>query len=1756
MARDGRASAEKAAVVITVVEDAVPEVSLTCEADKANPSATFACTGVISAAQATPGAGATFAFSLVEGSLSETAQLLYALDGNLEDPSGYPTVTTTAGGAFTATVFYKLEAGSLIPGASYALSLEATLPGRAPGGAVTPVFSANEAPTNTLVVVSPERGETPTVAFDVEATNCADVDLPLTYSFSHACSKSGGACDDLGGEYTALAETSFAARADAPLQSDLLLPAGYGTRGGEGDILVLVAYCYDALGAKGRAQKDAAISSPPKETQKAVAVANAETWIAESNATGDLDGVLRAIALTQSFLDEDLSERRRLDTCDPGFYGGDCSLNATEWRAQLDVQTTLFDGLDAVTAGQVKTPQANEAQAGALGSLASERNGALADGGTALRALGSARALAADGAATGAADDVPGTLVSVVAAVLGRAEVTEDFGPVVAATLDGLGEASLYGAGEGEAPKTVERDGFGYGARRVAAGAAAAAADLSSPGGAKAQLGGAAACGATAGESVDAVLATYDVSPREAPADGPPVSDVSRFTLHAVAAAEGRRARRRTRRRLDEACGGEKLVLEFPHGGPEGVALANPTPEVWNQTVTCELGEPYVVKNATCPFSGATLSFACNGTAESYEVECTKTAVAACGKYADGAGGWTTGLEDCEATVTENGTSCACDGSVADEDGDYAVLSNEEIYLDYVKSAFADPLDPDLIRQNELILSTLAVLTGLCLIAMAIGVYFDRVDERAYQSYKAFDGGPPAPDQRPPSVFFQDELDDGSDVDADDDFDDAAALRRRRAAGLASAAGAPPAAEAPPPKKRSFRFSLSRENADSVKSTYSEGSVKSALSGGATKGREGRHRMLTRIDKLEQSMLLRRGASWRSARDLDGLESETTGSRVAVGRRIAAIEQHQLLLQGAMPEYLTRLSRVQERNFDVDAAAPPTDEGACEALASERKWKKHFTLLKLSWKLLKTDHTLFNIFFVYRRHAPRWHRAILAYVSLVLIFWAEAVAAWYTNPYGVCESTKNEGSCENVDSPMGLFKQRGLCVWDPKETCEREPCDDCRFRELSYTEEALANSWEAFSCVLIAIPAILLFQYILNRYIMAPVRKEDRFWSAEARKAGESALHALGAAATRSEAEGAADGRARPVVSVGTRLLVNLGQLDEDGQSVAGTDTLELLSAPLLREVGDEHGLTDWYARCACVPTMRLILDRKRELADALEACDASQADRKQALEFLSDKLDHDWHCDRSNFPEKVTSQLIVSLRLARRYEARYVNHDNALRRSTAIYQLLLAQHLDHQLERHVYKRSMDMDLERELDLPARPVSLDAKVLGLLAGLVLFVGPIYFMLFYGRLMGVKETWQWWKVAMLAIGLIVFVVEPSRILFLNFILPKVLIPKMSHFSDPCAIPVPYRTPLPVYPADLVDQKHIVTTFKTARCPIPKRLRRQRSSLLAEHGEELTKTLERPLVRQDRLGALPRSIETARWRRDADARARVAAAEFQDAYKNDARSADHARVNELHRSGHARLWTDDFLFRLRDDLDFRPPVLYAVVLFGAYALAYLPGEVEEIVIEEGMNFIIMFGMGVVDLFLGFAGLRTFQAVWLLYVVAFGAAILVLALGPSALRTTGAAGKGLVASLRPKTEGADLEVQGATGVSQLQQALLLLYDSDDDLDDDDDDGASDDDDKAGLVPDFGERGGADYEDSDTDDERSMFRRQPSLAPSAVDSVEGSIAFDAASVAGSLASRPSSTRGGSAPPRRARFAERPASPFDAASEDSFESA
>ena len=51
----------------------------------------------------------------------------------------------------------------------------------------------------------------------------------------------------------------------------------------------------------------------------------------------------------------------------------------------------------------------------------------------------------------------------------------------------------------------------------------------------------------------------------------------------------------------------------------------------------------------------------------------------------------------------DGSTNCECPNY--DEDGDdYAALSSEEIYQDYVERFFRDPLDPDLVTGNTLIL--------------------------------------------------------------------------------------------------------------------------------------------------------------------------------------------------------------------------------------------------------------------------------------------------------------------------------------------------------------------------------------------------------------------------------------------------------------------------------------------------------------------------------------------------------------------------------------------------------------------------------------------------------------------------------------------------------------------------------------------------------------------------------------------------------------------------------------------------------------------------------------------------------------------------------------------------------------------------------------------------------------------------------------------------------------------------------------------
>ena len=219
-------------------------------------------------------------------------------------------------------------------------------------------------------------------------------------------------------------------------------------------------------------------------------------------------------------------------------------------------------------------------------------------------------------------------------------------------------------------------------------------------------------------------------------------------------------------------------------------------------------------------------------------------------------------------------------------------------------------------------------------------------------------------------------------------------------------------------------------------------------------------------------MALRRDPGWASARRLpDHVEAEADA--------VSTVEQHQLLVQAALPPYLEEHPRVRRRFLDVDEVAPAEEGTAAHKKASSRWWKRRTALARLSYNLIKADHRFFNVPFVYRRHESRPTRVFLAWATLVLIFWAEAVAALYVSPYRLCEGLKSEHNCLEAKAPTGLFTSRGQCEWHENRdsSCRREPCDKCRDRDPSASQETLENSWEAFICVLVALPCVLLFEY-------------------------------------------------------------------------------------------------------------------------------------------------------------------------------------------------------------------------------------------------------------------------------------------------------------------------------------------------------------------------------------------------------------------------------------------------------------------------------------------------------------------------------------------------------------------------------------------------------------------------------------------------------------------------------------------------------
>merc|ERR1712176_1717132 len=301
-----------------------------------------------------------------------------------------------------------------------------------------------------------------------------------------------------------------------------------------------------------------------------------------------------------------------------------------------------------------------------------------------------------------------------------------------------------------------------------------------------------------------------------------------------------------------------------------------------------------------------------------------------------------------------------------------------------------------------------------------------------------------------------------------------------------------------------------------------------------------------------------------------------------------------------------------------------------------------------------------------------------------------------------------------------------------------------------------------------------------------------------------------------------------------------------------------------------------------------------------------------------------------------------------------------------------------------------------------------------------------------------------NVAIVAIALIVFVVEPMRILFVNFVLPKVLIPKIKHYSDPAQIPTPYRTKLPVFAVDLVDTTHVVDTFQTLDLPLPKRLKESGQVIVPQNADPADdrRSLQRPKVDAPWASQVSDACAVRRWRN------RVVKKQAQ-ALKNidEDDDPDHANQNYEHRTAQKRLWDPSAIADMKSDLDFKPPLLYSAVLFFALLVNILPASAEEMIIEETLNFWIMFGVSTANGILVLGNLDgTPYAPWLIalfFIVVFAFLVYLPWMVGKGKKVV--AGAGLV---RARFVAAPDQTKASDSALRLKRALAMLYDDFGDL------------------------------------------------------------------------------------------------------------
>ena len=335
-------------------------------------------------------------------------------------------------------------------------------------------------------------------------------------------------------------------------------------------------------------------------------------------------------------------------------------------------------------------------------------------------------------------------------------------------------------------------------------------------------------------------------------------------------------------------------------------------------------------------------------------------------------------------------------------------------------------------------------------------------------------------------------------------------------------------------------------------------------------------------------------------------------------------------------------------------------------------------------------------------------------------------------------------------------------------------------------------------------------------------------------------------------------------------------------------------------------------ANAALETTMKIVLARRLELVDALEA--ETDPTPKADLKTLLKCHERAWACEpkgfywRTRFARRARARLIESIECFEAF-APGLEDDDPATRGAALCQAHYASALPPGTERLVFR-----DGAGGAEAEPAPVAAWAKGLAFFVMALISGGAFYFMLFATRMMEGKGTAVMVDAAWMALVQCAVALIPLRIYFRYNFVPRAIEDRVAHVGDPFRRPVvAFRAPLPVEPSDLADAD-------------------------AE-----------PLTPRVRAAAPPRAPETAR---EAVARAAKRAGDLAAEVEAE---RGRAEANLLHRVS-SRRWDPAHLARAAAYQSWSPPRASrsSIVLVGLFLALNI--ELQQTVVDELANVLL--------------------------------------------------------------------------------------------------------------------------------------------------------------------------------------------------------